>query len=315
MEVVFGLTAPPSWTTSAVAIGNFDGVHRGHRALVERARAAAARAGAKSVAVTFDPHPTAVVAPARSPALITTVARRLELLADTGVDAAVVLPFSPALAAMAADDFVDQVLRRGLGATHVVVGYDFGYGRGRAGSPATLREHGARAGFGVDVIEPIEVGGAVVSSTAIRDCLRKGDLPGARRLLGHAFDVDGVVVHGHKRGRELGFPTANVAPELPLLLGSGIYACRLAVQGGDALSEPLPAVASLGTNPTFAGGSERTLEVYVLDFSGDLYDRRVRVELVGKLRDEAKFDSLAALVEQIGRDVEDARQLLRAAPA
>lgn len=313
MEVVRGLAAKPRWDKAAIALGNFDGVHLGHRALLDRAIARARELSGKSVAVTFDPHPTAVLAPQHAPALLTTVARRLEWLEHTGVDAAVVIPFSAELAAMTAEDFVEQVLLQHLAAAHVVVGYDFGYGRGRAGSAATLSAHGARAGFGVDVIAPVTLAGQAASSTAIRGHLRLGDLASARRLLGHAYDLDGVVVHGEKRGRTLGFPTANVEPDLPLVLGSGIYACRLAVfedARPTTLGPALPAVASLGTNPTFVDGTRRTLEVFVLDFTGDLYDRRVRVELVTKLRDEARYPSIDALVAQITRDVQDARRAL-----
>ncbi len=311
MEVVRGLVASPRWNKAVIAIGNFDGVHLGHRALIDRAVDRAREISGTSVAVTFDPHPTAVVAPTRAPALLTTVDRRLQWLAQTDIDAVVVLPFNAELAELTPEQFVDRVLREQLGAAHVVVGYDFGYGRGRSGSARTLADHGERAGFRVDVVEAVTVAGRIASSTAIRGRLREGDLAGARELLGHAYDVDGVVVHGAKRGRVLGFPTANVEPELPLIVGSGIYACRLSVltaQG--APSDALPAVASLGTNPTFVTAGTRTLEVFVLDWSGDLYDRRVRVELVSKLRDEARFGSVEELVAQIARDVADARAAL-----
>lgn len=313
MEVVRDLAALPRWGKAAVAIGNFDGVHLGHRELLRRARAWAGEHGGTSVAVTFDPHPLAVLAPDRPPALLTTVARRLELFADAGIEVAVVLPFSRELAAMEPEAFVEEVLRQRLAAVHVVVGYDFGYGKARAGTPASLVAHGGRAGFGVEVVAPIAVEGTAASSSAIRQALRRGEVRAAGRWLGRPFEIDGVVGHGHKRGRQLGFPTANVCPELPLLLGSGIYACRLrAAEADGALGPALPAVASLGTNPTFTGTDERTLEVYVLDFAGDLYDRRVRVELVDKLRDEARFASVEALVAQIARDVEDARRALGA---
>lgn len=313
MEVVRDLAAPARWSKAAVAIGNFDGVHLGHRELLRRAKAWASAHGGTSVAVTFDPHPLSILAPSRPPALLTTVARRLELFAEAGIEVAVVLPFSQALAAMEPEAFVEEVLRKRLAAAHVVVGYDFGYGKARAGNPASLTAHGARAGFGVEVVAPVEVDGAAASSSAIRQALRRGEVHTASRWLGRPFEIDGVVVHGHKRGRLLGFPTANVAPALPLVLGSGIYACRLRVTGDDeVLGQALPAVASLGTNPTFATDDARTLEVYVLDFAQDLYDRKVRVELVRKLRDEAKFDSVEALVAQIARDVEHARSALGA---
>ena len=337
MELLRGPGLRPHWEAAAVAIGNFDGVHLGHRALLDRAIARAKELGGPSIAVTFDPHPTSVLAPQLAPALLTTLERRLQLLATTGIDIAVVMQFTAELAAMPAAEFVEQVLRRELAARHVVVGYDFSYGRGRGGSTSTLAAHGAQAGFGVDVIEAVEVPGApatreIASSTRIRGHLRSGNLARALQLLGHGYDVDGVVVHGAKRGRLLGFPTANVRPEGDLIAGTGIYAVRFAVYDegavapapealtGTLVSAPhplllgasLPAVASLGTNPTFIDSGARTLEVYVLDFAGDLYDRRVRVELVEKLRDEAKFDSIEALVAQIEDDVIAARKVLGA---
>jgi riboflavin kinase / FMN adenylyltransferase len=342
MELLRGPGLRPQWEAAAVAIGNFDGVHLGHRALLECAIARAKALGGPSIAVTFDPHPTSVLAPHLAPPLLTTLERRLQLLAATGIDVAVVMQFTAELAAMPAQEFVEQVLRRELAARHVVVGYDFSYGRGRGGSTSTLQAHGAQAGFGVDVIGAVELAGAggpgapgareIASSTRIRGHLRSGNLTRALQLLGHGYDVDGVVVHGAKRGRLLGFPTANVRPEVDLIAGTGIYAVRFAVYDEGAvapapetltgtlvsapppqlLSASLPAVASLGTNPTFVDSGARTLEVYVLDFAGDLYDRRVRVELVEKLRDEAKFDSIEALVAQIEDDVTAARRVLGA---
>ncbi len=332
MELLRGPGLRPEWAAAAVAIGNFDGVHLGHKALLERAVRRARALGGPAIAVTFDPHPTSVLAPHLAPLLLTTLERRLELLAESGVDVAVVMQFSAELAAIPAAEFVERILLQELAARHIVVGYDFSYGKGRGGSTSTLEAHGQRAGFGVDVIEAVEVAGEVASSTRIRGHLRSGDVVRARRLLGHGYDLDGVVVHGAKRGRLLGFPTANVRPELDLIAASGIYAVRFAAypegavapaaatltgaRGGNPAAPrpgaPLPAVASFGTNPTFVDGNARTLEVYVLDFAGDLYDRRVRVELVEKLRDEAKFDSIDALVAQIQRDVVDARRVLGA---
>lgn len=338
MELLRGPGLRPHWEAAAVAIGNFDGVHLGHRALLERAIARASALGGPAIAVTFDPHPTSVLAPHLAPPLLTTLERRLQLLAETGIDIAVVMQFSAELAAMPAQEFVEQVLRRELAASHIVVGYDFSYGRGRGGSTSTLAAHGAQAGFGVDVIDAVEIGAAgtdakeIASSTRIRGHLRSGNLARAQQLLGHGYDVDGVVVHGAKRGRLLGFPTANVRPEGELIAGTGIYAVRFAVYDEGAvapapealtsalvsaqptalLGAPLPAVASLGTNPTFVDSGARTLEVYVLDFAGDLYDRRVRVELVEKLRDEAKFDSIEALIAQIEADAAAARRVLGA---
>ena len=297
----------------AVAIGNFDGVHRGHAALLARARGFADAHGGEAVALTFDPHPTQVLAPHVAPRLITTLARKLELLAQHGLDATVVEPFTAALAALSAPAFVEQVLVRALGARHVIVGHDFTYGKGRAGTVTTLAAEGARHGFTVEVVEAVEVAGEVASSTRIRGYLRGGDLERAAALLGRPWDVDGVVVRGAGRGKGLGIPTANVAPEGELLVSPGIYAVTLARQDRDR--QPLPAVASLGTNPTFVDGGALTLEVHVLDFDADLYGEVVRVGFVARLRDEARYDSVEALLHQIDLDITAARARFAAKPS
>lgn len=291
---------------TAVAIGNFDGVHAGHRALVTRARALGAAHAVRAIALTFDPHPAELLSPHTAPARLTSLDRRLELLAEAGLDAVVIEPFTRELACLAPDDFIDRVVLEALGARAIVVGYDFNYGAGRAGSPEALRAHGGRAGIEVAIVEPVEVGGEVASSTKVRGYLKAGDLAGAERLLGRRWDVDGVVVHGAKRGRAIGVPTANISPTSDLPVAPGIYAVTLGVEGGPVL----PAVASLGTNPTFVDGGRLVLEVHVLDWDGDLYDRKVRTTFVAWLRPERKFDSVDALIAQIRRDISDARPLL-----
>jgi riboflavin kinase/FMN adenylyltransferase len=256
-----------------------------------------------------------VLSPHGAPPRVSSLGRRLELLAAAGVDAAVVEPFTRELAACSADAFVDDILLGALGARAIVVGYDFCYGHGRTGSTDMLRAHGARAGAEVEIVPPVEVGGEVASSSKIRAYLRAGDLPGAERLLGRRWDIDGVVVHGAKRGRTIGIPTANVAPDSDLAIAPGIYAVTLAPQGGEggegaATAAPLPAVASLGTNPTFVENGGLVLEVHVLDWDGDLYDRRVRVTFAARLRDEARYDSVDALLAQIRIDIAQARAAL-----
>jgi riboflavin kinase/FMN adenylyltransferase len=244
-----------------------------------------------------------VLAPAGAPPALTSLDRKLELLGDAGADAVVVEPFTRALAQLSPDAFVDEIVLRALSARAIVVGYDFTYGARRAGTAQHLREHGARTGVAVEVVAPVEVGGEIVSSTRIRALLAAGDVVAAAALLGRPWDVDGTVVHGAKRGRAIGVPTANIAPASDLLLRPGIYAVTL---------DGRPAVASLGTNPTFTeGGAPLVLEVHVLDFDGDLYDRRVRTAFVARLRDEAKFASVDALVAQIRVDIAAARAQLR----
>ena len=300
-------TSPPRpLRRPAIAIGNFDGVHRGHAALIAAARAASD--GGEVCALTFEPHPVQILAPAVAPVRLTPERRKLELLAAAGVDVAIVVPFTTALAAMPAPAFVHDVLGGALGARHVVVGADFTYGQGRAGTIATLRTDGAAGGFAVTVLAPVEVDGAIASSTRVRAALRAGDLAQAAAVLGRRFDVDGRVVRGAGRGKGLGIPTANVAPDGDLAIAPGIYAVTL-TEGGVVR----PAVASLGTNPTFVERGALTLEVFVLDFDGDLYDADVRVTFVARLRDEARYDTVDALLAQIAIDLADARAIFATA--
>jgi riboflavin kinase/FMN adenylyltransferase len=306
MQVVYGHRNAPAWDGAAIAIGNFDGVHVGHRALIARARELAAAHGARTVALTFDPHPSALLAPAQAPRMLTSVKRRLELLAEAGVDAVVVEPFTRELAAVAAEAFIDDIVVDALQARAIIVGYNFRYGQARAGTIDSLRAHGDANGLDVAIVPPVTVDGEIAASTKVRGHLAAGNLAAAERMLGRCWDIDGKVVHGAERGRAIGIPTANILPDIALPIAPGIYAVTLAVEGGPAL----PAVASLGTNPTFVDGGDLVLEVHVLDWSGDLYDRRVRTTFAARLRDELKFDSVDALLAQIRRDIEQARALL-----
>lgn len=301
MEVVRGHQHAPAWGGAVVAIGNFDGVHVGHCALIRRARELAAAHDARCVALTFDPHPSAIVSPHGAPPSVCSLTRRVELLGEAGADVVVVEPFTIELAHAAPSAFVDSIVIESLRARAIVVGYDFTYGRGRVGTTEALRGHGGRAGIEVDVVAAVEQGGEVASSTRIRGHLQAGELAAAERLLGRRWDVDGVVVHGAQRGRAIGVPTANIRPDIELPLRAGIYVVLL---------DGRPAVASLGTNPTFVDRGGLVLEVHVLDFDGDLYDRRVRTTFVGRLRDEAKFSTVDALTAQIRDDIAAARLML-----
>jgi riboflavin kinase/FMN adenylyltransferase len=306
MQVVYGHRNVPEWEGAAIAIGNFDGVHLGHRALIDRAREIAAANDAITVALTFDPHPSALLAPARAPRLLTSLERRAELLAEAGVDVVVVEPFTHELAGVAPNAFVDDIVIFALRARAIVVGYDFSYGQGRTGTVEALQAHGIHAGIEVAVVPAVTVDGEIAASTKVRAHLRAGDLARAARMLGRPWDVDGVVMHGAQRGRAIGVPTANIATEVELAIAPGIYAVTLGIEGGPAM----PAVASLGTNPTFVEDGGLVLEVHVLDWEGDLYDRRVRTTFIARLRDEQKFDSVDALVAQIRRDIDHARAAL-----
>jgi riboflavin kinase/FMN adenylyltransferase len=297
--------------TPTVAIGNFDGVHRGHQALVGASRQEARASGGEAVVLTFDPHPARFFAPRLAPPMIMPLGRRLELLGEAGAEVVIIEPFDAAFAALEAERFVREVLRDELGARHLVVGYDFTFGHGRQGTPALLTTLGARLGLGVTVVPAVSVEGVVCSSTKIREFVLEGRVEGASLLLGRPFEIWGEVVRGAARGRTLGFPTANLRPEGELLPKVGIYAGRARRAGGDGPPLVRPAAISVGTNPTFAGGSpELTVEAHLLDFDGDLYGARLALELVARLRDERRFASIDELVRAIHDDVARTREIV-----
>lgn len=311
MEVIRGTDACRRPTEgTALTIGFFDGVHLGHRLVIGEVRRLAAELGARSAVVTFDPHPASVVRPASAPLLLTDVDQRLELLAETGVDLTIVVPFDDARSKETAEDFVLDVLVECLGAKAVVVGADFHFGHERSGDVALLQRMGAEHGFEVDGIELAASSSTVrpVSSTAIRQALAEGDLEGANRMLGRHHEVRGAVVRGDQRGRELGYPTANVAvPEGRCLPADGIYAGWHLRPDGSRHA----AAVSLGRRPTFYDDQPHSLlETYLLDFDGDLYGESARVQFVARLRGEERFDSVEALVQQMGDDVARAREVL-----
>ena len=289
-----------------VAIGNFDGVHRGHQAMFNIVREQAEADGGESVVLTFDPHPVKVLAPALAPALITTCARKLELIAACGIDVAVVQPFDQALAAVSADHFIKEVLVRALGARGVVVGYNFSFGHGRAGSPEMLRGAGAELGFTVTVVPPLTFDGLVTSSTKVREFVLEGRVDAAAKVLGREFELNGVVVRGAGRGRQIGVPTANLQPEEELVPRGGVYVGHVRRQGAR-----LPAVINVGINPTFVDGGVQTIEAHILDFDADLYDERLTFEFHQRLRAEQRFSGVAELVARIKTDIEQGREILR----
>ena len=265
--------------------------------------------GARGGVLTFTPHPARVFAPALAPPLIVSLERRLELLAEVGAEVTLVEPFTPAFAAIEAEAFVREVLVGRLGAREVVVGYDFSFGRGRRGTPALLQAEGVALGLGVTIVPAVTIdGGLVCSSTKVREFVLEGRVEGAALLLGRPVEVTGPVVRGAGRGRGLGVPTANVASEAELLPRLGIYAARALVLGaGGVVASSHRAALSVGSNPTFAPTQAVTVEAHLLDFDGDLYDRRLRLEIVHRLRDERRFESTAALVAQIAADVAEVR--------
>jgi riboflavin kinase/FMN adenylyltransferase len=304
MKVFHSLAEAGTLSGSAVALGNFDGVHLGHQALF----AEAARHGV-AVALTFDPHPGRVLQPDLAPKLITTRERKLELMAECALEAAILQPFSLEYARTSPGEF-EASLFDALGARHLVVGVDFTYGAKRAGTVSTLREAARRRGAEVHRVDPVTVDGVVVSSSKVREYILEGRVSAARRLLGRFFDLDGTVVPGAGRGRTIGFPTANVDTNNELRPAPGVYAVRVFERAGSDRRDPalLPVggqvgAANIGVKPTF-GGTEVTIEVHLLDFSGDLYARPLRVQFLERLRPEQRFGSVNELATQIRRDVE-----------
>jgi len=302
---------PADLGRTVVTIGNFDGVHRGHQTVLARARAAAGDLGVHHVvAVTFDPHPMAVLRPEHAPSTLTSIETRCRLLADAGVDDCLVLPFDREIALWSPEDFIDRILVDALHARAVVVGANFRFGNRAAGDVTTLRELGVDRGFEVWGVA-LDGGPQVWSSTYVRTCLATGDVAGAAEALGRPFTVRGVVVKGDQRGRELGFPTANVPTSaMAAAPADGVYAGQL--RRCDT-GETYPAAISVGTNPTFDGDRERRVESYVLDRTDlDLYGVEVEVSFVERLRGMVKFDSIEALVKTMNDDVRRARELLSA---
>ena len=294
---------------SVLTIGNFDGVHRGHQALLSDVRALARTLEAPAAALLFEPHPREFFQPDKPHFKLTSLPRKLALLQRFGLDLAFVLAFDAAFAALSADAFVDRVLVAGLGVRHVVIGYDFRFGRKRTGDPDALQRAGAAHGFGVSIVPQVGDAGEVFSSSAIRAELAQGDVGGAAQMMGHWWRVAGRVVRGAGRGTGLGFPTANLKLPRDVALGHGIYAVRIHSDGAE-----YRAAAYLGTRPTFDDG-DPVLELFLFDFDGNLYGREIEVEFIDFVRPDAKFGSIEALQEQMAQDCRRARAILEAAPA
>ncbi|EXU63804.1 riboflavin kinase [Streptomyces sp. PRh5] len=301
---------PEDWGRSVVTIGSYDGVHRGHQLIIGRAVARARELGVPAVVVTFDPHPSEVVRPGSHPPLLATHQRRAELMAGLGVDAVLILPFTAEFSRLTPADFVVKVLVDKLHARAVVEGPNFRFGHKAAGNVAFLRELGTTYDYEVEVIDLYERGeaggGEPFSSTLVRRLVAEGDVTGAMEVLGRPHRVEGVVVRGAQRGRELGFPTANLeTPPHTAIPADGVYAGWLTAQG-----EAMPAAISVGTNPQF-DGTERTVEAYAIDRVGlDLYGLHVEVDFLAYLRGQEKFDSVEALLERMAADVKRARELV-----
>jgi riboflavin kinase / FMN adenylyltransferase len=296
---------PQGWGRSVVTIGVFDGVHCGHQQTIGYAVKRATELGARSVVLTFDPHPAEVVRPGSHPTVLTELDAKAELMAALGVDALCVIPFTRQFAELTAEAFVRQVLVERLGTQVVVVGQRFRFGRTASGDVALLRQLGARLDFGVEEAALVGEQGTVFSSTYIRARIAAGEVELAGRALGRPHRITGQVVTGDRRGRELGFPTANLdCPQLAAIPADGVYAAWF-----NCGADRWPAAVSVGTNPTF-GGVRRRVEAHVLDFAGDLYGRRVSLDLLVRLRPMVAFENIAALVEQLHTDVDQVRQIM-----
>jgi riboflavin kinase/FMN adenylyltransferase len=310
MQILRHCTDVPHKARGAVvALGNFDGVHLGHRAVIGRAKALAVAADVPLAVVTFEPHPLTVLGPPLPPFRLTSLRTKAHHLEDLGVDILVVLHFDQEFARREARDFALDILVDGLKASHVVVGYDFMFGHRRRGTPDMLRRMAGQAGFGFTCVPPVrDIDGTAFSSTAIRDALQAGRPRDAARLLGRAWEMEGRVESGDSRGAELGYPTANLRPGEYLRPATGIYAVRAGIDHGE---ETLwyDGAASFGHNPTFPG-SDLCLEAHLFDFHGDLYGKHLRVALVEYLREERRFDSVKGLTEQMAKDCAQARREL-----
>jgi riboflavin kinase/FMN adenylyltransferase len=292
-----------------VSLGNFDGMHLGHWAILTRlVEEARAREG-EALVITFFPHPLTILQPGKAPPLILGLREKLLLFADLGIDGVILQRFTLPFSCLSAQEFVRRYLVDLIGAEKIIVGHNVGFGRGRSGHVQTLQELAPRYNFTVEVIGPVMVGGTEVSSTTVRSLLVAGRMEEVSHLLGRYYAIEGRVEPGHRRGKGLGFPTANVRPPMDLLIPDGVYAVFAQVGAGREQAGRLKGVANIGTNPTF-GGTRRTLEVYLFDFAMDLYGKWMRVAFVNRLRGEVKFPSPEALVRQIEQDVDRAHEAL-----
>jgi riboflavin kinase/FMN adenylyltransferase len=299
-------TLPAFCRHAAVSIGNFDGVHRGHVALLSELRSQAAALGTRAVALTFDPHPLKLLRPEQFQPLLTTVFDRAELLQSEGADHVVILRTTPELLQLAAEEFFARIIRDGLQARALVEGINFGFGRNREGNVQTLTRLCGEAGVALTVVPPREDGGAPVSSSRVREVLIRGDVRQAVALLGRPYHLRGTVVRGQQRGRTLGFPTANLDQIETLVPANGVYAVRV-VQAGRSW----PGAANIGPNPTF-GEQARKVEVHLIGFEGDLLGEDLAVEFLERLRDTRPFPGPIELAEQLRADVEHARRIAEA---
>lgn len=305
MRILRGLPSSRSEVAPSVAaLGSFDGIHLAHVAVLQVTVERARTLGVSAVACTFDPHPSQVLHPERPPAPIATLEDNLDRIAAAGIDATLVIPFTVEFSHMEAETFVERVLVTALGVREIVVGFNHTFGREARGTAELLADLGAKHDFVARVLPPLQAAGQTVSSSAIRDALREGDVVTARRFLGHPYSIKGPVMRGAGRGRTLGFPTANLRPDRPLILAAGVYVCRASWPAGAAWG-----VVNVGYRPTF-DEQQYWVEAFLLDWSGDLYDQVVRVEFLERIRPETKFPSVEALTRQVMADIDAGRRMV-----
>lgn len=289
---------------SVVTIGNFDGVHRGHAEIFVHLKQKSFDRRLPSVVVTFEPHPLKILAPDSAPPLLTTFEQKSTLIAESGIDYLVVVPFSTEISLMPANDFVLNILCTPLGMRHIIIGHDYAFGRGREGNFKTLERLGGLNGFTLEDLPPIGEDGVVFSSSLVRSAVAAGDMAAASHILGRYYQISGTVVHGRDIGQSLGFPTANIATPNELFPPDGVYAVMVEVDG-----QHFKGACNVGCNPTF-GGDTRTIEVFLLDFSGHIYDHGITVHYIQRLRPEQRFSDISALKKAISQDVAHTRVIL-----
>lgn len=295
---------------AVVTIGNFDGVHLGHQHIFEKVIREARQKNCRAMVITFEPHPKMVLHPERKPFyLITSLEEKVARIAETGIDGLLLIPFSPEFSHTTAREFVHSLLWDKLRIQKIFIGHDYTFGRDREGNETLLASFGEQLGFDIEVISALKIGGTVISSTLTRNAILAGRVKEAAAYLGRPYNLSGAVIVGHRRGRALGFPTANLRPEKVLVPARGIYAVRLLLEG-----KAREGVLNIGVNPTFADNA-LSVEVYIFDFDEDIYGKRLDLLFIDRIRDEMKFDGPDRLVEQIRRDVEAARKILNKAPA
>ncbi|MDD5168411.1 MAG: bifunctional riboflavin kinase/FAD synthetase [Syntrophales bacterium] len=307
MDIIRGYEAIPQKLHGAyVTIGNFDGVHLGHQYIFRKLVDEAHATGSRAAVITFEPHPKMVLHPERKPFyLIATLQEKIDLIAQQGIDALILIPFSFEFAATTAEEFVRHILWDKLRMKKIMIGHDYTFGRGKEGNEAFLKAFGEKLGFTVEVMNAFRIGDVIISSTLVRNTILAGNVKKAATYLGRPYNLVGTVVEGHHRGAGLGFPTANIEPEKVLIPAGGVYAAMIRLGG-----KTYRAVMNIGSNPTF-GDNQQSIEVFLLDFHEDIYGKPLEILFIDKLRDEMKFPTPQALIEQIRSDVSRAKEILQ----